>query len=676
MKEMSMTAGMNSEPFIQNRAELLPDDIWGNFIVPPLFNRHPIFLEKKALRIRGGRGCGKTMFIRYLCHQTRFSKNRKNIPAEEFQWIGLYWLPDTQFCGMMKASWLGEQDAQLAFLHYATLVIVDELARCFDSIAVADLQGGVCDVRDVELTPTIKKLLGGKGTTIRSLKEVSELERAELELWLQNPKTYPRPLMLRFDSLLDHIGALVAKADSRLQNVFFRIFVDEFENLQEGQRRLVCDFVKHKKNFFNVNFAMRQHAITKFQTSGVEQIVEGHDVRTIDIERNLAANDGRDFELVAAEFLLLGLTNSGYLPPGPDFDPQKLFDVQYLQERNSNKYRSMILAKARQVLPGMSAKDIAQTVLQDKPLSKRLRDMIEKGLRLHNERELKVDDFILPSHPEASIVAGAVLNRSKPGPRVVFEQLELLKGAKAKESSFLAGSLIENNLYGCLFYLYIGLPLRANLLYAGFDRFCALASPNLRFFQELCRVAYQLARNQADVDGSNTSRQITPTDQATAAEEVGEIFLLEIERLGLQGTQLLEVMRRLGSLFEAAQRRPSQSEVEINHFSIDESDRVALSEETRNLITQAKIWSVFYEEQDTKNKSNYDLAQTDIIPNPIFSPYFGISYRKKKKITLSAAQVNTIMTGDGSQFDAILREYSERWRSGDDIDSPQTPGLF
>lgn len=671
-----MTAGMSLEPFIKNRAELLPDDIWGSFIVPPLFNRHPIFLEKKALRIQGGRGCGKTMFIRYLCHQTRFSKNRKSIPAEEFQWIGLYWLPDTQFCGMMKDSWLGEQDAQLAFMHYATLVIVDELARCFDSIAAADLQGGYCDVRDLELTAPIKKLLGGKGTTIRSLKEFSELERAELELWLQNPKEYPRPLMLRFDSLLDHIGALVSKADSRLQGVFFRIFVDEFENLQERQRRLICDFVKHKKKHFNVNFAMRQHAITKFQTSGVEQIVEGHDVRTIDIERNLAANDGRDFELVAAEFLLLGLSNSGNLLPGPIFDPQKLFDVQYLQERSSNEYRSAILAKAREVLPGLSAKEIAQEVMRDKALSKRLRDMIEKGLRLHNEQSLKVDDFFRQSQPEASIVAAAVLNRTKPGPAVVLEQLELLDGPKAKESSFIAGKLIENNLYGCLFYLYIGLPRRANLLYAGFDRFCALASPNLRFFQELCRAAYQLARNQRNVEGETSLKGISPADQAIAAEEVSEIFLLEIERLGLRGTQLLEIMRRLGSLFEAAHRRPSQSEVEINHFSIDESDRIALSEETRNLITQAKIWSVFYEEQDTKNKSNYDLAQTDIIPNPIFSPYFGISYRKKKKITLSAAQVNTIMTGDGSQFDAILREYSERWRSGENTDTPRTPGLF
>lgn len=672
-----MAVELTKEPFTKIRAELLPDDIWGKFIVPPLFQREPIFTERQALRIEGGRGCGKTMFIRYLCHQTRFSATRRAIPSSEFEHMGLYWLPDTQFCGMMKPGWLGEQDAQLAFLHYATLVLIEEIARCFDSIAQADLQGGPCDLRDLELTPTIKKLLGGKGTTIRSLREFSELGRADLELWLQNPGVYERPLMLRFDSLIDHVGALVAKADSRLKNVFFRVFVDEFENLQEPQRRLVCDFVKHKKTHFNVNFAMRKHAITKFQTSGSEQIVDKHDVRTIDIERSLAANDGKDFTLVAAEFFLLGLTDSGYLPVGPVFDPEKLFDVQYLEERNSPAYRSAILAEARRVLPGLTARQVAQDAMQDKALQKRLRDMIEKGLKLHDERTLKADDFILPSHPEASIVAGAVLNRTKPGPKEVYEQLTLLGGPNSKDSSYATGSsLIDNNLHGCLFYLYIGLPRRPNLLYAGFDRFCALASPNLRFFQELCRVAYQQSKHQSSSQDSEKTHVITPADQAIAAKDVSEIFLNEIERLGLQGTQLLEIMRRLGSLFEAAHRRPSQSEVEINHFSIDESDRVSLSEDTKNLITQAKIWSVFYEEHDTKNKSNYDLAQTDIIPNPIFSPSFNISYRKKKKITLTAAEVNTIMTGDGAHFDAILREYSERWRSGETAESTRSPGLF
>lgn len=663
-----------SDVFLNNRAELLPDDIWGRYIVPPLFGRRTVFEERKSLRIQGGRGCGKTMFIRYLCHVTRFSPTRTDISSDEFAWLGLYWRPDTQFCGLMKESWLGERDAQLAFIHYATLVILHEVACCIDSIAAADLKGGPCDLRKMILPAPVQELLGGKTTTIEGLKEFSAIERARLELWTQNP-SMTRPTMLRFESALELIAETVASSDARLKNVFFRIFVDEFENLQEHQRRLVCDYVKHPKRRFNVSFAMRQHAITQFLTSGSEQIVESHDVYTIDLEKELGKDDGRDFQLVAAEFLIIGLVRSGYLPENGPVTASKLMDVDSLAERNLDSYRTAVLAQARQILPALTSREIASAVMVDKPLSNRLRDAVEKGLRLHGEKKLGVEDFFRPSRPEASIVAAAALNRNKPGPATILAQLDLLDGPESSESSF--HGLIDNNLHGCLFYLYMGLPRRPNLLYAGFDHFCSLASPNLRFFQELCHVAFLLLQEQQGTQANSGAPSSVPVDlQATAAEQVSETFLNEIERLGLRGPQLLEITRRLGRLFEAAHRRPSQSEVEINHFSIDDSDRIGLSQESKDLITQGKIWSVFYEEQDTKNKGNYDLAQTDIIPNHIFSPYFRISYRKKKKLTLTSVQVNTIMTGSGEQFEAILREYSERWRVGDDADVPTNRVLF
>jgi hypothetical protein len=668
-----MTTRKIADVFLKNRAELLPEDVWGRYIVPPLFNRKSVFSERKSLRIQGGRGCGKTMFLRYLCHTTRFSSSRNHVPVSEFAHLGLYWRPDTQFCGLMKEAWLGERDAQFAFIHYATLVILDEVARCFDSIAAAKLEGGPCDLRKMQLPPAVKEYLGAAVSTVESLKDFSCFERAKLEKWVQNPES-ARPTMLRFEFLLEQIAEMAARADGRLQALYFRIFVDEFENLQDHQRKLVCDYVKHPRKWFNVSFAMRQHAITQFLTSGSEQIVENHDVFTIDVEAELGRDGGRDFQLLAAEFLLLALSQAPHRPEFAPFEPANLVDESSLPHRISKDYRAAVIGKARQLLPSLTSREVAQRVFKDDSLHKRLRDMIDKGLKLHREDKLSPDLFLMPDLPEASIVAGAVVNRTKPGPQAVLAHLQGL--AAGTETSAYFDGLIDNNLHGCLFYLYIGLPRRPNLLYGGFERFCELASPNLRFFQQLCQAAYSLAEDQAEAAGASFDLEVPVDVQAMAAEQVGELSLHEIERLGLQGTQLLDIMKRLGRLFAAAHRRPSQSEVEINHFSIDQSDRVDLSPATRELIRQAKIWSVFYEEGDTKNKSNYDIAQNDIIPNPIFSPYFRISYRKKKKITLTAAQVNVIMTGSGDQFEAVLREYAERWRVGDDEDVPVTRGLF
>ena len=661
MTESVMNRESIADAFLANRAELLPPDVWGIFIVPQFFKRISIFKDTKSIRIQGGRGCGKTMFIRYFCHQTLFSNRRQQIPDKELSRIGLYWRPDTQFCGLMRETWLGERDAQLAFTHYATLVILEELACSIESIARADFEGGSCDLRDLELPPVVRLALNDRVKKVSELGDFAETERVLLELWVQNPDA-PRPTMLRFDRLLEQIGNHLASQDSRLKDVFFRIFVDEFENLQEIQRKLICDFVKHPGRRYCVNFAMRRHAITQFLTSGGEQIVETHDVRTIDIERELGKSE-REFTLLAAEMLLLKLCDRGFDFTDTLFCPKKLVDPNHLEERTSDAYCIEILGHARNIFPGMAPRAIAQRVFEDSALMNRLQSAIERGLMKHKSN-IAASSFIRRNIPEASVVAASVLNRNKPGADEVLRELNLADSADPKGGRFYKqGGWIENNLHGSLFYLYIGLPRRPNLLYSGFDRFCSLSSPNLRFFQELVHGALLLAFERKSIDSLLPDERLIVSEeiQAEAAKQVSETLLLEIEHLGLKGSLLLQATRRLGRIFEVAHRRVSQSEPEINHFSIDESDRVALSEEAKELLVQAKIWSVLYEEHDTKNKSNYDLAQTDVVPNPIFSPYFGISYRKQRTLTLSAAQVNTLLTGSGAQFEQILKEFAAKW---------------
>ncbi|MBK5050441.1 hypothetical protein IQ289_18770 [Burkholderia sp. R-70006] len=111
----------------------------------------------------------------------------------------------------------------------------------------------------------------------------------------------------------------------------------------------------------------------------------------------------------------------------------------------------------------------------------------------------------------------------------------------------------------------------------------------------------------------------------------------------------------MGQIFEAFNRRRSQSETEINHFSIDEADRVHLSSASTQILKEAKIWSVLYEEKETKSKSDYDVSQADWILNQIYCPHFNISYRKRKKVTLKAGQVNVILSGSYEQFEIILK---------------------
>lgn len=58
----------------QNRAEEIGYDLYERFVVPPYINLvNPSYSSKPAL-YTGGRGSGKTMLLRYYCHETQFSK--------------------------------------------------------------------------------------------------------------------------------------------------------------------------------------------------------------------------------------------------------------------------------------------------------------------------------------------------------------------------------------------------------------------------------------------------------------------------------------------------------------------------------------------------------------------------------------------------------------------------
>lgn len=130
----------------------------------------------------------------------------------------------------------------------------------------------------------------------------------------------------------------------------------------------------------------------------------------------------------------------------------------------------------------------------------------------------------------------------------------------------------------------------------------------------------------------------------------------DILQLGSHGSKLLEITGRLGRIFEAFNRRRSQSEPEVNHFSIDNADRANLSSQAELLLREAKIWSVLYEAKDTKNKADYDIAQTDLILNPIYSPHFSISYRKRRKVTLRAPHADILLCQSTAQYEVVLKQ--------------------
>ena len=650
-----------ADEFATNRAEQVGPDVTGAFIVPPFFRRLTMDRERKSIRVRGGRGCGKTMFLRFFSHDSQLSKTKPAIdPAVFSKGIGLYWKADIGFCDLLKQKWLGERDADVAFRHHLMLVITEAL--CDFVLNVSSLLLPLSELPDRRLPGAVHGALRGP-ENYRQLKAWAVTKRLELSLWAQNPSE-GRPTFYRIDEIFVLLADDLASSNELLADLFFRVFVDEFENLKENQRVIICDLIKHPQARYSINFAMRRDSIDAFWTSGQEQVVDLHDFRTIDLEEELARGD--EFELIAAELLLMKLHRQGFSVECDAFDVDRLHDPGALGIRLQEQYKRDVKAAARAVLPSMTAPEIARAIFAetDEAMLKRLERVAEQGIRKHMASgSLRGSDFLLAAAPEASIVAPFLLNRAKPGPEQVLAALKDFSERPTAENPFAAW--IDNNLHGALFFLYSGLPQRANRLYAGFDTYCTLSSPNLRFFLEFCHSAL---REHSDKNGASTAQspRVSVDVQAKAAQETSELLLEKVSQLGDDGRMLQRAVRRLGRLFQVAHLRPAQSEPEINHFSVRETDSAGLTAETHRLLRQATIWSDIYEDADTKNKNQTTSVQTDHVPNAIFGPRFGISYRKRRKVTLTSTEVNTIFGGSDHQFDELLQQYSRRW-GGEDV---------
>ena len=126
-------------------------------------------------------------------------------------------------------------------------------------------------------------------------------------------------------------------------------------------------------------------------------------------------------------------------------------------------------------------------------------------------------------------------------------------------------------------------------------------------------------------------------------KKVATDLLAEVKSFGPQGNNLHSFILRLGSLFSLSQQRPTQSEPERTHFVVQTGD--ILGESERQFIDESIKWSVLFAEQGTKKKGISDPEDIEYVLNPIYAPYFHISYRKKRRMELSTQEATTLISG-------------------------------
>lgn len=638
---------INASMLARTRAEEHNADVWGEFFIPPYFDRLALTTATKSVYITGKRGCGKTMLLKYFDYHTAFSKRRKQIPEDAIDHVGIYWRVDTQFCSSLKHRGIEEAEWSVVFESYFGLVIATELLYSVESIASSSFPNfNVDDLTGLSL-PSAADYLDGAPIGVRELVQYLESLRRKFTTWVSNVKAIDRPVLPPGrDFILSLVGDLRAVASLSTLSVF--VYVDEVENLVQYQRRVLNSFLKHSQRPLIISFTSKEHPSNN-ETSGPEPINATHDYRLVDLDYFL--------ELTEAAMPFFAEVFLGNLDIAAQRFDSELLDVvrshARLSERQKPQYQKEVVADMRGRFPDVTDKQIAVTALQVQTLRESLYRRISKALK-DRKSNLALEDFLFEGAPaEALITLPALLSRETLLPGTVLAELK--KFSVDRKGSF-DSTWIHNNLFGAILELYRPFA-RECPLYSGFDTLCTMSNNNLRNFLILCYKTLEVAELR-----DQTEPPYSADIQCRAAYDASEQLIKEIRTFGLFGEQLRIFVLRLGSIFRALQASPAMSEPEQNQFTINSGSR-ALQDDELAFIAEALRYGILVERLETKSKSGVGQDIVDYQLNPIYAPYFQISYRRKRKLEISVEQFHMLILGNENEYRdlarALARELSE-----------------
>jgi hypothetical protein len=94
-----------------------------------------------------------------------------------------------------------------------------------------------------------------------------------------------------------------------------------------------------------------------------------------------------------------------------------------------------------------------------------------------------------------------------------------------------------------------------------------------------------------------------------------------------------------------------------------------LGETEESFLAEAVKWSVLFEEKGTKKKAPLEPEGTEYVLNPIYAPYFHISYRKRRKLDITSDDLMCLMGGRYDDVRSLLQRYAAKW----DVDLREVP---
>lgn len=609
--------------FSSYRAEWLKGELFNVFTEPSYFpqlrTQHPCLLV-------GGRGTGKTTALRGLSYQGQLAlRGTANGGPSNWDFYGIYYRVNTNRVTAFKGPELPEATWIRLFAHYINLQFCNSIFEFLGWFA------SYTDVSEL-LTGDELELIA----TSLNVQPSSSVAGMSMAIRLQ---------LSRFESLINNIGDAGALPPLSMQGVpidtltqilrskasfadrQFFFLVDEYENFEDYQQRVVNTLIKHCGESYTFKVGVRELGFRQRTTLNEnEQLVDPADYIRIDIVDQIS----KRFEDFAASVC----------------DRRMKKALPDTVER---------LATITAYFPELTAEEEAQLLGVEEHLP-----WIRKRVQVEAPEYSEWFSMLRPLEQFVMIALAAA-----------DEGLSTtLNYWQANQTPWRRR--YDNYKHVALFTIRRGKRgIRKH--YSGWKVLCLLAAGNIRYLLEL--VDSSLLEH-LEATGALVS-PIPPSTQTEAAQETGRKNLRELEGLSVYGARLTKLLLSLGRAFQVMAENPEGHTPEVNQFYLaplnpNAEDAQEQERKADEILRAAVMHLAVLRFAGNKLQDPEDTRQYDYTIHPIFAPFFGFSHRRKRKMQLTADDLLTLINQPAEGISRILSKQNRN----DESELPEQLRLF
>lgn len=566
-----------------------------------------VYRENGPLAFIGGRGSGKTMFLRYFSievQKARFARKNDNDQSfleytNELGGIGIYIRFDGAALKSFEGPNLSNEVWQNLFIHYFELFAAREYLCALKTLS--DDREPLNDSLPRFLSE-LGKLVGCKEEILGLDEMISEVSSRIMEVsefrgtvGFQRAVFQPtKPFISQ--QLSFAVPDLIRECFPRLNpKTKFIVLLDEYENFSIPQQRMLNTLLKFAKPELTFRVGMRRNGWRTFGTVNEDDFVK----------------EGRDYKKFVFEEILHS-KQSGYQGFLAEVARRRLERIPMLEKQGKTNIRYF---------------------LGDKE------DLEAEAQEIASGDQQRIDSFFKSRFPQLREIS---LQPNKSPLVRMLGFLWIIRGESAEstqkaiiEYEGKAGTKLAKKLqydlvnkYRLSLTIILASIYRKQKLYYSFNTFSYLSSGIVGHFIELCRYAFRYAEFESEKQ--NVDSPISKELQAKAARDVGLDELQQVKRIEEHGSRLYRLVENLGEIFRTYHLDLRIRYPETNQFSLDQG---TLDGDAEAAFFSALMWSVI-QRKPTLQPSAPRSKKTELYTlNRIFSPVFQISYRTRGGIS-------------------------------------------